>query len=64
MGDVTVQVQDLIKSRLGDWEKNLDEKQKENLDAMLKEYELVAHIGTRKNKKGGRHKGTKNKPKF
>ena len=63
IGDVTVQVQDLIKSRLGDIEKNLDEKQKEKVDAMIKEYNLVAHIGTRKNKKGGRHKGTKNKPK-
>jgi len=64
IGDVNDLVLDFLRPRIEDWEKNLDEKQKEKVDAMIKEYKLVAHIGTRKNKKGGRHKGTKNKPKF
>jgi len=63
MRDLRVEINDLIKSRVEDWEKNLNEKQKEKVDAMLKEFNLVKHIGDKKNKKGGRHKGTKNKPK-
>jgi len=63
MKDATDLVVDFLRPRVDDMEKKLDEKQKEKIGAMLKEHGLVAHIGNRKKKKGGRHKGTKNKPK-